>query len=151
MNPFGSSPLTGIICMWSGAIVDIPDGWVLCDGNNGTPDLRNRFVLGAPDGIDPGDIGGTTAHRHPVIGTTAEEDVEHHHDFVDDYTEPIEDDGDYDYATIGGDYKIYSEHVHEFSSGTQDAIARHAHLMNFQTQLIAHYPPYYKILFIIKL
>lgn len=37
----------GCILMWSGAIADIPAGWVLCDGNNGTPDLRDRFVVGA--------------------------------------------------------------------------------------------------------
>lgn len=38
-------PKGGII-IWSGAANAIPDGWVLCDGNNGTPDLRGRFVLG---------------------------------------------------------------------------------------------------------
>ena len=37
----------GIITMWSGSIADIPEGWVLCDGTNGTPDLRDRFVVGA--------------------------------------------------------------------------------------------------------
>ena len=41
-----SFPSGGII-MWSGAIADIPAGWVLCDGNNGAPDLRNRFIVGA--------------------------------------------------------------------------------------------------------
>lgn len=29
---------------WLGAMADIPDGWVLCDGNNGTPDLRDQFI-----------------------------------------------------------------------------------------------------------
>jgi len=37
----------GVIVMWSGTIADIPDGWALCDGNNGTPDLRDRFIVGA--------------------------------------------------------------------------------------------------------
>ena len=37
----------GIISMWSGSIASIPSGWFLCDGNNGTPDLRNRFIVGA--------------------------------------------------------------------------------------------------------
>lgn len=38
-----------MIVIWSGAIVDIPAGWALCDGNNGTPDLRNKFIIGAGD------------------------------------------------------------------------------------------------------
>ena len=35
------------IIMWSGAANEIPTGYVLCDGNNSTPDLRNKFVVGA--------------------------------------------------------------------------------------------------------
>lgn len=50
--------------MWAGAIVDIPAGYVLCDGNNGTPDLRNRFIVGAGDTYDPDDTGGAAAHNH---------------------------------------------------------------------------------------
>jgi hypothetical protein len=38
---------TGMIMMWSGTIATIPTGWVLCNGSNSTPDLRNRFVIGA--------------------------------------------------------------------------------------------------------
>jgi len=37
----------GAIVMWSGKISDIPEGWALCDGTNGTPDLRDRFIVGA--------------------------------------------------------------------------------------------------------
>ena len=37
----------GLIAMWSGAIINIPIGWAICDGGNGTPDLRNRFIIGA--------------------------------------------------------------------------------------------------------
>lgn len=39
-------PAGGII-MWSGNIASIPAGWYLCDGNNGTPDLRDQFIVGA--------------------------------------------------------------------------------------------------------
>ncbi|EGJ50846.1 Tail Collar domain-containing protein [Desulfocurvibacter africanus] len=42
----GSMPTGGII-MWSGAIDAVPQGWALCDGQNGTPDLRGRFIVGA--------------------------------------------------------------------------------------------------------
>ena len=38
---------TGCIVMWSGAIADIPTGYVLCNGANSTPDLRDRFIIGA--------------------------------------------------------------------------------------------------------
>lgn len=55
---------SGMIVIWSGAIVAIPGGYVLCDGNNGTPDLRNRFIMGAGDTYNPGDNGGTTNHTH---------------------------------------------------------------------------------------
>lgn len=38
---------SGVIVLWSGSIASIPSGWYLCNGSNGTPDLRNRFVVGA--------------------------------------------------------------------------------------------------------
>jgi hypothetical protein len=38
---------TGSIIMWSGALSAIPSGWLLCDGDNDTPDLRGKFVIGA--------------------------------------------------------------------------------------------------------
>jgi hypothetical protein len=44
---WGSGFPSGGIIMWSGTIATIPSGWLLCDGSNSTPDLRNRFVIGA--------------------------------------------------------------------------------------------------------
>lgn len=38
---------SGGIIMWSGSINDIPNGWLLCNGSNGTPNLTNRFIVGA--------------------------------------------------------------------------------------------------------
>lgn len=38
---------SGCILMWSGTIATIPTGWYLCNGSNGTPDLRNRFIVAA--------------------------------------------------------------------------------------------------------
>jgi microcystin-dependent protein len=46
LNPANTVP-SGVITMWSGTIATIPSGWLLCNGSNGTPDLRNRFVIGA--------------------------------------------------------------------------------------------------------
>lgn len=56
--------MTGLVAIWSGAIVDIPAGWILCDGNNGTPDLRNEFIVGAGDTYAIDDSGGATSHDH---------------------------------------------------------------------------------------
>lgn len=60
--------INGLIAIWSGAIADIPAGWQICDGTNGTPDLRDRFVVGAGAQFDPGDTGGATTHVHDFVG-----------------------------------------------------------------------------------
>ena len=44
---WGTGIPSGIIAMWSGTIATIPSGWYLCNGSNSTPDLRNRFIIGA--------------------------------------------------------------------------------------------------------
>ena len=54
----------GMIILWSGAIADIPGGFALCDGNNGTPDLRNRFIVGAGDMYAVDGTGGSANHTH---------------------------------------------------------------------------------------
>ncbi len=56
--------LEGTIVIWSGTIVDVPDGWALCDGGGGRPDLRNKFVIGAGDAYAPDDAGGNISHNH---------------------------------------------------------------------------------------
>lgn len=78
--PLASVPEGGI-AIWSGSLATIPAGWVLCDGSNGTPDLRERFVLGAPAATDPGATGGANsftlsesqlpAHTHSASSSTA--------------------------------------------------------------------------------
>ncbi len=54
----------GVICMWNGSQASIPDGWVWCDGTNGTPDLRNRFIQGMQNSGNFGEIGGDHNHSH---------------------------------------------------------------------------------------
>lgn len=66
----------GSIIIWSGSASDIPDGWALCDGQDGRPDLRDKFVLGAGLNHSVGEIGGSEtvtltegqmpAHRHGI-------------------------------------------------------------------------------------
>jgi hypothetical protein len=55
----GNFTPSGIINMWSGTLANIPTGWVLCDGSNSTPDLRDKFVRGAANGANPGSTGGS--------------------------------------------------------------------------------------------
>jgi hypothetical protein len=44
---WGSSFVAGMIMMWSGTIATIPTGWLLCNGSSSTPDLRDKFIIGA--------------------------------------------------------------------------------------------------------
>lgn len=65
---------SGCIVMWSGSIASIPSGWVLCNGSNGTPDLRNRFVVGAGSTYAVGATGGSkdavvVSHTHTASVT----------------------------------------------------------------------------------
>ena len=89
-NVSAAIPSGGII-MWSGNISAIPSGWYLCDGNNSTPDLRNRFVVGAhSDGADsewpnlaPDDTGGSNvsslpSHTHSFSGSSGNTDLGSH-------------------------------------------------------------------------
>ena len=65
---------SGVIMMWSGAANAIPSGYVLCDGNNGTHDLRDRFVVGAGNSYAVGATGGgssTTSVGDVVAGPQA--------------------------------------------------------------------------------
>jgi hypothetical protein len=62
---------SGGIIMWSGAIANIPTGWALCDGSNGTPDLRDKFVMGAGSTYAVAATGGSkdavvVSHSHNV-------------------------------------------------------------------------------------
>ncbi len=64
-NDTGAQSLpTGIIALWLGALATIPDGWRLCDGAGGRPDLRDRFVKGADLLAELGTTGGSTGHDH---------------------------------------------------------------------------------------
>jgi microcystin-dependent protein len=55
----GATIPTGLITMWSGSLGSIPVGWALCNGSNGTPDLRDRFVVAAGSTYAVGATGGS--------------------------------------------------------------------------------------------
>jgi microcystin-dependent protein len=83
---------SGVIAIWSGSVASIPIGWIICDGTLGTPDLRDRFVVGAGSTYAVGATGGvntvtlteaqTPAHTHTVAGTTSVDGLHDH--FVND-------------------------------------------------------------------
>lgn len=54
----------GAIIMWSGSLIEIPAGWALCDGTNGTPDMRDKFAVGAGLAFAVGAVGGSATHDH---------------------------------------------------------------------------------------
>ncbi len=70
----------GMILMWSGSITEIPRGWALCDGTNGTPDLRGKFIqganpgagqaMGATGGAETQTLSGTAGGRIPQWSTS---------------------------------------------------------------------------------
>lgn len=83
--PAASSTLpTGMILLWSGSIGSIPSGYLLCDGTNSTPDLRDRFVIGAGSSYSVNQTGGSAdaivvSHTHTATSTSTVTDPGHFH------------------------------------------------------------------------
>jgi len=61
-----SAFVQGMIILWSGNTSNIPPGFVLCDGNNSTPNLTDRFVVGAGAAYSPGATGGNNSQTLSV-------------------------------------------------------------------------------------
>ena len=119
-----SSIPSGGIILWSGAANAIPSGWYLCNGSNGTPDLRGRFVVGYSDtdgDYDVGDTGGakTDTVNISVSGTTSTDS-------------PAANGNSYNGATIGN----LNRHTHTFSGSSSDTVNTR--------------PPYYALCYIMK-
>ena len=80
----GAGIPSGVILMWHGLIANIPSGWVLCNGSNGTPDLRGQFTQGAANGVEAGATGGSataapSAHsNHSVTQPSAHASLASH-------------------------------------------------------------------------
>jgi hypothetical protein len=120
----------GMIALWSGALANLPVGWALCDGANGTPDLRDRFVQGVASGQDPGATGGasthghTASHTHPFSATSGQ----HNEAAV--------------VAGIGANI-ANENHTHSVSGTTDEASPG--------TDTPSHLPRFYELAFIMKL
>jgi hypothetical protein len=137
-------PAGGII-IWSGAIGAVPSGWYLCDGTNGTPDLRNRFIVGAGSTYSVGGNGGsadaiTVTHTHTATTTTT--DTGHTHSIgTTTGTAVLAGGGLNGYATSGG------------TSGSNTALNITATTTNANAGTSgtnANLPPYWALAYIMK-
>ncbi len=99
LNVPPSAPLfpKGGIIMWSGSQEEIPEGWLLCNGKKGTPDLQDRFVVSTGPNIEVNSKGDADQHDHgydlsghAIITTT---DGQHEHDLPAGWTSMQFDDG----------------------------------------------------------
>lgn len=61
--------------LWSGSQETIPVGWFFCDGSNGTPDLRDKFIKANSVTDSPGDEGGTSNHDHGFLADGHDHDI----------------------------------------------------------------------------
>lgn len=144
----------GIIIWWYGSVASIPAGWVLCDGNNGTPDMRGKFSYGAGGTANPGATGGSATFT--VTGTltvgahsvTIAEMAPHSHPFDDKYqSNPWMDfptsttgcRGPYDQAGTTSNAGSGAGHTHSAAEGT--VVTGNA---------VASLPHYYALAYIMK-
>jgi hypothetical protein len=134
---------SGGIIMWSGSIASIPSGWFLCNGSNGTPDLRDRFVVGAGSSYAVAASGGSkdsivVSHTHSASVT----DPGHAHTLRQGYSYggggsnyPVTDDGD-QFSTMQSDTSTTGISVGISTVGSSGTNA--------------NLPPYYALAFIMK-
>ena len=113
-----SFPSGGII-IWSGAANNLPNGWSLCDGQNGTPDLRNRFVVGASTGTGDTTYPGLSVN---ATGGSANATLVSHSHTVDNHTHS---DG-----TL-----VVDNHSHSVNINTNNNSHTHHHIMPGDDQL----------------
>jgi microcystin-dependent protein len=134
---------SGLIAMWSGSAANIPGGWALCNGANGTPNLTNRFIIGAGNTYAVNATGGSKIynlshthtgpnHTHTYSGTTGTPSDEN--DREDSHAD----------NNTPGRY-----HTHTYSGTTAAAGTENTGIGGSATQDIM--PPYYALCFIMKL
>tara|TARA_A100001234_G_scaffold79515_1_gene70375 strand:+ start:2049 stop:2579 length:531 start_codon:yes stop_codon:yes gene_type:complete len=142
-------PAGGII-MWSGSTGSIPSGWAICDGNNGTPDLRNRFVVGAGSTYSVNATGGSAnavlvAHSHSITDPG--------HDHTLEYTNTDSNDGRSSESGNGGLAGTHttSNELTGITSTNVKGINAAGATANGQTGNNANLPPYLALAYIMKL
>lgn len=130
-QPAGSNVPSGGIIIWSGASTNVPDGWALCDGTNGTPDLRGRFVLGESDDHVAGETGGSEE-----VTLTVEQMPEHKHSTT--------------LAVYDSASKFGSVRMGCVDDGTGKSVAYNSNYAG-SSQSHNNMPPYYVLCYIMKL
>jgi len=153
--PLAQLPTTipsGVIVMWSGTLGTIPAGWSLCDGTGETPDLRDKFIYGWSDGVDPGGTGGAATHIHTYSDLPAHSHSHSHgispnphtHDFILSSSSTIG-------PVIFGLNRLANwTHTTQGTSLTIDADATATGVAAPETDEGSTLPPYYKLAFIQK-
>ena len=138
---------SGMIMLWSGSIGSIPSGWTLCNGSNGAPDLRNRFVIAAGDAYSVAQTGGSAdsivvAHTHTA--TSVVTDPGHTHPYRTGAGGPP-----YDQVSIS------SQNQYDVSTSTRSAVTGITVATTNTTAGTsgtgANIPPYYALAYIFKL
>jgi hypothetical protein len=159
----------GAITLWSGAVASVPAGWALCNGQtiNGfgiTPDLRDRFVVGAGNAYAPGATGGsisattTLAGGHtPVVqghALTATEGPAHQH-IGATFTGSSDDNGDPGSFIVTSPSQANGTQTSaSFTTTSSGSGAPHSHpadaVPDHQHSISDARPPYYALAYIIK-
>lgn len=133
---------SGLIAMWSGSADQIPSGWALCDGSNGAPDLRDRFIVGVGNQYTVGSQGGSAtnnlSHSHSVDSHTHHIDVKFKNCIYD--CGDGADDGSKD---VGSD-----DHGHHLIADTESTAPGTDAQLSAQVE---NRPPYFALCFIMKL
>lgn len=160
-TPPAATPIpAGGIFLWSGSIGSIPAGYVLCNGSNGTPDLRDRFVVGAGSTYSVDATGGSAnaivvTHTHTFSETTSVIAAHNHLSYVcDDSATPFYNATAVSGLGTGGVNQGTGE-ARNYTSTTSDA-GSHSHTVSGTTSSAgnsgtnANLPPYYALCYIMK-
>ena len=136
----------GCIVMWSGAINAIPGGWKLCDGNYGTPDLRDRFVVGAGNGYAVGASGGSAdaivvTHKHDL--RVNDPGHTHHYGFS------MQDEQGVGYPAGGSFHNNNNGYFESDTEGSKTGISVDV-VESGSSGANANLPPYYALAYIMK-
>ena len=139
-----SSVPKGSIIPWYGQIKDIPSGFALCDGKKGTPDLRNRFLVGAGNKYQLGNIGGIDE----VVLSVAEMPKHFHYSFAQIWA----DNGRLNsgnYCAVQGHEDRYTYQYGILGTLKTPTIGKSGYSGNNEAH--ENRPPYYALYYIMKL